>query len=167
MKINDKRIEGIENGRYFYYVGNQRYFLRETKCKYCGDIFLFRPYKVRGKFQEFCSVSCRAKAPQLNKRREKHWNWKGGKIKDNHGYVQVLLKEKHPRSSRGYVLEHIVKMEKKLGRFLLPSENVHHINGVRDDNRIENLELWSTSQPKGQRVKDKLEYAREIIKIYG
>ena len=43
-------------------------------------------------------------------------------------------------------------MEQILGRYLLHEENVHHINGVRDDNRPENLELWNTSQPSGQRV---------------
>lgn len=58
-------------------------------------------------------------------------------------------------------------MEEKLCRALLPHENVHHINGVRNDNRPENLEVWNTSQPAGQRAVDKLAWAREIIELYG
>lgn len=64
-------------------------------------------------------------------------------------------------------LQHRLVMEEQIGRPLLPEETVHHINGVRDDNRPENLELWSTSQPSGQRVVDKVAWARRIIEIYG
>jgi hypothetical protein len=57
-------------------------------------------------------------------------------------------------------------MEQHLGRPLEAHENVHHVNGVRDDNHLENLELWSVSQPAGQRVADKVSWAREILALY-
>lgn len=76
------------------------------------------------------------------------------------GYRVLTLKKRR-------ILEHRLVMESHIGRVLFPEENVHHLNGVRADNRIENLELWSSSQPPGQRVVDKVRWAREIINLYG
>lgn len=74
----------------------------------------------------------------------------------------------HPRAKAptAYVFEHILVMEEMLGRHLHPEESVHHLNGVRDDNRPENLELWTRPQPSGIRATDALKWAKEIIARY-
>lgn len=58
-------------------------------------------------------------------------------------------------------------MRRILGRELLPHERVHHKNGQRADNRPGNLELWSVWQPAGQRVADKIAWAKDLLKTYG
>ena len=64
------------------------------------------------------------------------------------------------------IAEHRHVMEQALGRELTKDETVHHKNGDRQDNRLENLELWSSAQPSGQRVEDKISFALEILEQY-
>lgn len=87
-----------------------------------------------------------------------------GTMRQGYHFVQRADDPYYPGEAVG---EHRLVMAHVLGRRLLPRENVHHINGDRADNRIENLELWNTSQPAGQRVEDKLAWAREILALYG
>lgn len=83
------------------------------------------------------------------------------------GYVTISGMYHHPNANkRGVIKEHRYVMSKHLGRPLRDFENVHHINGVRSDNRLDNLELWIKSQPPGQRVQDVVAYAKQIMELY-
>jgi len=83
------------------------------------------------------------------------------------GYVLVSGYHDHPNcQANGRILEHVLVMSEHLDRPLLEHENVHHKNGDRADNRLENLELWSKTQPAGQRVDDKVAWAIELLQTY-
>jgi hypothetical protein len=78
----------------------------------------------------------------------------GSRFVARNGYVRVH-KPDHPNANcDGYVQEHRFVMEQLIGRPLDRSESVHHRNGIRGDNRPENLELWVSPQPSGQRPED-------------
>lgn len=100
-------------------------------------------------------------------RGKNHVEWRGGKIGAGDGYIKIY-KPDHPFVvNKKYVLEHRLVIEKKIGRYLTANETVHHKNGVRSDNRLENLELRINSHPYGITIPDAIKWAKEILRIYG
>jgi YHS domain-containing protein len=135
-------------------------------CDNCGKEFesKYSEQTRRGKTQHFCSWECYKEGhiitaetrEKLSINSKKHLffksldgiknpNWRGGITKNSRGYIEVL-KPNHPFSHKsGYIQEHRYIMEQAIGRYLKPEEVIHHINGIKTDNRIENLMLFKNS----------------------
>lgn len=119
-------------------------------CGHCGQVVPRKKGKGGGYIyrQKFCSKRCADEGQR------------SGGFLDKNGYrIHVIGGVNIP--------EHRLVMERRLGRALMPHETVHHKNGQRADNRNENLELWSRSQPSGQRVADKLAWCVAFLTEYG
>jgi hypothetical protein len=96
----------------------------------------------------------------------KNHRWRGGINHHSSGYIMVMMKT-HPNATKsGYVLEHVLVMTEHLGRPLEKGETVHHKDGDKHNNRIENLELWVRHHPPGQRVEDLVTYCLGILRRY-
>jgi HNH endonuclease len=125
--------EQDESGQWWYVAQNYRSRAYPSTCEECGATF----YARRSDRIRFCS----RRSGQLG---ERHPHWKGGRHLQK-GYVLVLVADDHlaapMRDLRGYVPEHRMLMAVALGRALGPRETVHHINGDKTDNRLQNLEL--------------------------
>lgn len=109
------------------------------KCLKCGKEFYVPKSQLS---QNYCSSKCRYLCPLYRESisGKNAGTWKGGRMMIK-GYVYTHS-PKHPhRNSGNYVAEHRLVMERHLGRYLLPTEDVHHINKKKDDNRIENLKI--------------------------
>jgi hypothetical protein len=121
-------MKGYEEKKYGYYI----------ICKSCGKrkfIFDIGISKIKQGWGKFCSKSC-------SKKLIYHPNWKGGRTKETGGYILIKIPTHPFATCRGYVREHRIIIEQKIGRFLKPQEEVHHCNGNRADNRLDNLMLF-------------------------
>lgn len=123
---------------------------RKNKCSICC-----KTIGVENKLCQKCLFKKKKEAPAAVKHKHE-------------GYVMVASKD-HPFAYKKgkRILEHRKVTEEHLGRYLLPKENVHHRNGIKSDNRIENLELWTRQQPVGVRVEDLTKWCVEFLTQYG
>ena len=102
--------------------------------------------KVVWRFMKNHGIKARV-AAKRDQEGEKNSYWRGGIVENGSGYI-LARAEGHPRAKKQgkYVKEHILVAEKHLGRLLLPDEVVHHINGIKNDNRPENLSVMTKSE---------------------
>lgn len=138
-------------------------------CQNCQMVFGGYPSDLKyGK--RYCSMACKHEAqigkslpskgkPRLYMRGVNNPRWNGGRTTANGGYIMVKAPDGHPRPTKaGYIRLHRLVMEQKIGRYLLPSEDVDHKNGIKTDNRPENLQIISRSEHV------KLEHTRGVYK---
>ncbi len=145
----------------------------KKNCEVCGVDFT--SHRTR-KYCDPCRYELKLRRNWTNQRKKASKSLDDPKRKKGkHGEGSIstngyhyITKVGHPNAGvNGRLLTHRYIMSEKLGRPLKKKENVHHINGIKSDNRPENLELWNTGQPPGQRLKDKIEWARELLESYG
>lgn len=137
---------------------------RRTQPERCTATGCERPTRARG----YCSAHYKRVLKHGDPRAEIPLRIQEGQGGLNHGYRSVAVPSelRHLTHGESWVGEHRLAMARHLGRPLHPDEVVHHRNGVRTDNRIENLELWSTAHPKGQSIEEKVAFAVDMLRRY-
>jgi len=137
-------------------------------CKHCGKLEIrsrntekFRIYRQ----QKYCSQECKSRSQETAAYERFKAGNVGRHVKRN-GYIWLAIPALANNGKKTEMLEHRYVMEQHLGRKLYPEETVHHINGKRAENGLENLELFSSRHGPGQRVVDKVAFAIEILTLY-
>ena len=147
-------------------------------CSRCSKEFVTTSSRKR-----FCSIKCRHEDKKEYQRKYRFERYriknglpldtprltkpKGSGYIDNSGY-KIIYNMTHPNSMKsGKILEHVLIMSNHLSRAIRKDESIHHKNGIRHDNRIENLELRCSHHGRGQTVEDIIEWAKEAFKDYG
>lgn len=153
----------VSSGREPWPIGLQPSKARRKYDPVCVEEECNRPASVRGRCR---SHSRRLASGELQKPIRNQAPKGTGYLSPRDGYRWVPAPEGHPNSNGKSIAEHRLVMTQILGRALAAGETVHHKNGDRADNRPENLELWTTKQPYGQRVTDKIKFAVEILEQY-
>lgn len=109
----------------------------DRTCEQCGKTFDLKPSQVEHVSGRFCSRACES-VSRIKRPLDREYNGKPA-VLDRNGYVRVY-EPSHPKATKaGWQFEHRIIVEKRIGRYLEPHEHVHHVNGVKHDNRAENL----------------------------
>lgn len=152
---DNPKFSKAADGQWWWRGSRERTKADIRECNHCNSSFL----AISTNKTRFCSPRCTNLGAGVWKNLSGYWSgkdnpqWRGGRMVDGSGYIRIIVPGHHSvTKTKPYVLEHRYVMEQMLGRSLLKGENVHHKNGIKSDNRPENLELWKEHQPKGQRA---------------
>lgn len=151
------------------YAGRRRDADERNKfaCLNCGKITYRSRYTENFRIyrdQKYCSKQCWLESED-KRRQERLASGHYTKHTDKKGYVWLTF-PRSEKSKRNNILEHRYVMEQNLGRKLHKHETVHHKNGQRGDNNLENLELRSSMHGPGQTIQDKIDWAIKVVQLY-
>jgi len=141
-EITNKKRPKYCSNKCLYKDHGKRFTKR--KCQVCDKEFLISLSRTKDKSRgKFCSPQCKAKNQSQQQMGKENPNWHGGYTVRGDGYI-LIYQPNHPYCDKdGYVREHRLVMEKKIGRYLKPKEVVHHLNEVKDCNLEDNLKLFA------------------------